>query len=185
MAHRQQFKFPTPSTNHDITTPQTQYTLFNTSQGNSPTSGASSNTNTPLQSSPTSPNTMHSRTSNRQLRPQKAPMYVPAVLRPNQHQPRRTKGSAREFTPPDSTSGSWESGNEFESEGLKRSSTAESAGSSKWGLSRVGSMREGAGVGPSREHWKVCSSSLVTGSAANLCSVLKPWLSSRLRRRCP
>ena len=98
-------------------------------------------------------------------------MYVPAVLRPNQHQPRRTKESAREFTPPDSASGSLDSGNGFESEGLKRSSTADSAGSSKWGLSRVGSMREGAGVGPSREHWKVGSFSLVTSWAAFALSV--------------
>lgn len=65
-------------------------------------------------------------------------------------------------------SGSLESGNGFESEGLKRSSTAESAGSSKWGLSRVGSMREGAGVGPSREHWKVCSLLLLTRWHAGL-----------------
>lgn len=54
-------------------------------------------------------------------------------------------------------SGSLESSNGFESEGLRRSNTADSMTSSKWGLGRVGSLREGAGVGPSREHWKVRS----------------------------
>lgn len=78
-------------------------------------------------------------------------MYVPAVLRPTQHPP-RSKGTNRgkDFTPP----GSLESVNAFEAGGLQRSSTAGSATSS-WGLGRVGSFREGNGVCPSREHWKV------------------------------
>jgi hypothetical protein len=153
---------PTPSPQYAQTSPPNQYQYYanmptnniNYNQADALVSPINSATATPQNSSPTSPHASfhhnHIAQHSRQLRPQKSPLYVPAVLRPTQP-PRRNK-----FSPPESVNGS------FESKGLKRSDTGDSG---KGGLAAgleatkpsgwsVKDLPEVKGE-VKRDHWKV------------------------------
>lgn len=119
-------------------------------------------TTTPANNSPTSPRLTNSALSaqlplqTRQLRPPKAPLYVPAALRPTE---RPQKPSPP--TPPRSVHGSLDSLNETETkEPVSRRSTIESGGSGL--ISKMAEdewmkhehLGEVTGM-PTREHWKV------------------------------
>lgn len=130
-------------------------------------SPANSATNTPSNNSPTSPRLPNAALhqlplQSRQLRPPKAPLYVPAVLRPTErpHKP-------SPLTPPRSVHGSLDSLNDAEApdQPISRPSTLDS---SRSGISKLAEdewmrtehLGEVTGM-PTREHWKVCSSALV------------------------
>lgn len=108
-------------------------------------SPASSATTTPSTNSPTSPRLPQLPLPSRQLRPPKAPLYVPAALRPTE---RRSKASPP--SPPRSVDGSLDL-----NEPISRSST-------RSGFSRLAEeewlrtehLGEVTGL-PTREHWKV------------------------------
>jgi hypothetical protein len=139
-----------------FTASPSQYTLYNNTQSQ-PISPINSANATPG-ASPTSPRTVvpaHVPTQNRQLRPQKSPMYVPAVLRPTDP-PRRAARSAP-LTPPQSMHSSFD---DLEnSRALSRRSTD---GDGKMGLGSIVESElniEGLGkvtAPPTRDHWKVC-----------------------------
>ncbi|KAL2827590.1 hypothetical protein BDW59DRAFT_144040 [Aspergillus cavernicola] len=119
-------------------------------------SGAS----TPSNNSPTSPRQQYLPLQTRQLRPPKAPLYVPAALRPTE---RPSKPSPP--TPPRSVHGSLDSLNDGEtSETLSRRATLDSVGSG--GISKLAEdewmkhehLGEVTGL-PTRDHWKADSAS--------------------------
>ncbi|KAL3467944.1 FYVE domain protein [Aspergillus heterothallicus] len=119
-------------------------------------SGAS----TPANNSPTSPRQQYLPLQTRQLRPPKAPLYVPAALRPTE---RPTKPSPP--TPPRSMHGSLDSLNDGEtSEPVSRRPTLQSVNSG--GISKLAEdewmknedLGEVTGL-PTRDHWKADSAS--------------------------
>ncbi|KAL3479729.1 hypothetical protein BJX99DRAFT_60440 [Aspergillus californicus] len=120
-------------------------------------SGASTPSNS---SSPTSPRQQYLPLQNRQLRPPKAPLYVPAALRPTE---RPSKPSPP--TPPRSVHGSLDSLNDGETETISRRTTMESVGSGN-GISKLAEdkwmknehLGEVTGL-PTRDHWKADSAS--------------------------
>ncbi|KAL2014866.1 hypothetical protein VTN00DRAFT_2391 [Thermoascus crustaceus] len=128
-------------------------------------SPANSATNTPSNNSPTSPRLPNAALhqlplQSRQLRPPKAPLYVPAVLRPTErpHKP-------SPLTPPRSVHGSLDSLNDGEAQEqpISRRSTLDS---SRSGISKLAEdewmrtehLGEVTGM-PTREHWKADSAS--------------------------
>ncbi|KAL5354410.1 Zn finger protein [Pseudogymnoascus australis] len=143
-----EFQMPAPATHYNPHPPQypsQQFSLYSSQ----PVSPASSNPTTPQGSSPTSPrSSTHLSTHTRQLRPQKSPLYVPAVLRPSRP-PRRKTGTGT-LTPPSTNDG-------LDSPALLRSDSD----NGKWGLGRLMDSSEWRGkpLGrvtdlPSRDHWK-------------------------------
>ncbi|KAL2834747.1 FYVE domain protein [Aspergillus pseudoustus] len=119
-------------------------------------SGAS----TPANNSPTSPRQQYLPLQTRQLRPPKAPLYVPAALRPTE---RPAKPSPP--TPPRSMHGSLDSLNDGEtSEPVSRRPTLQSVNSG--GISKLAEdewmknehLGEVTGL-PTRDHWKADSAS--------------------------
>ena len=139
-----------------FTASPTQYTLFNPqSQQISPINSA---TATPQNASPTSPRTgppPHLPVQSRQLRPPKAPLYVPAVLRPTNPPKRAVRQSP--LTPPQSMNNSFDDLENART--LSRRSTGDSG---KFGLGAITEAEystEGLGkvtALPTRDHWKVC-----------------------------
>ncbi|KAI9372617.1 hypothetical protein BJX61DRAFT_506604 [Aspergillus egyptiacus] len=121
-------------------------------------SGAS----TPADNSPTSPRQQYFPLQTRQLRPPKAPLYVPAALRPPTERPSKPSPP----TPPRSVHGSLDSLNEGETQTktISRRSTLDSVGSG--GISKLAEdewmkhehLGEVTGL-PTREHWKADSAS--------------------------
>ncbi len=116
-----------------------------------------SGSSTPANNSPTSPRQQYLPLQNRQLRPPKAPLYVPAALRPTE---RPSKPSPP--TPPRSVHGSLDSLNDGETgETVSRRTTLESF-SSGGGVSKLAEnewmkneqLGEVTGL-PTRDHWKV------------------------------
>ncbi|KKK17123.1 FYVE domain protein, partial [Aspergillus ochraceoroseus] len=112
-------------------------------------------TTTPANNSPTSPRLQYLPLQTRQLRPPKAPLYVPAALRPTE---RPQKPSPP--TPPRSIHGSFDSLNDGEtSDTVSRRSTLESVASG--GISKLAEdewmknehLGEVTGL-PTRDHWK-------------------------------
>jgi hypothetical protein len=139
-----------------FTTSPSQYTLYNNTQSQ-PISPINSANATPG-ASPTSPRTAipaHVPTQNRQLRPQKSPMYVPAVLRPTDP-PRRAVRPAP-LTPPQSMHGSFD-----DLENTRALSRRSTEGNGKLSLGSIVESEfniEGLGkvtASPTRDHWKVC-----------------------------
>ncbi|KAL4770230.1 hypothetical protein BDW60DRAFT_87413 [Aspergillus nidulans var. acristatus] len=125
-------------------------------------SPVNSGASTPANNSPTSPRLQHLPLQTRQLRPPKAPLYVPAALRPTE---RPSKPSPP--TPPRSVHGSLDSLNDSEStsEPVSRRATMEAV-SSTGGISKMAenewmkNEQLGAVTGlPTREHWKADSAS--------------------------
>jgi hypothetical protein len=123
-------------------------------------SPSNSATNTPASNSPTSPRTtsasLHQPPQSRQIRPPKAPLYVPAALRPTE---RPQKPSP--LTPPRSVHGSLDSLNECESTvaPVTRQLTVDT---NKTGISKLAedAWMRGEHLGevtgaPTRDHWKV------------------------------
>ncbi|EPE27605.1 hypothetical protein GLAREA_04396 [Glarea lozoyensis ATCC 20868] len=138
-----------------FTASPTQYTLYNNTQSQ-PISPINSANATPG-ASPTSPRTAvpaHVPAVHRQLRPQKSPLYVPAVLRPTDPPKRAAKPTP--LTPPQSMHSSFDDLDN--SRGLNRRSTDENG---KLGLgSIVESEFNTEGLGkvtalPTKEHWKI------------------------------
>ncbi|KAL4900905.1 hypothetical protein BDW74DRAFT_160781 [Aspergillus multicolor] len=120
-----------------------------------------SGANTPANNSPTSPRQQFLPLQTRQLRPPKAPLYVPAALRPTE---RPSKPSPP--TPPRSVHGSLDSLNEGETgETVTRRATMESFHSGS-AISKTAEnewmknehLGEVTGL-PTREHWKADSAS--------------------------
>ncbi|BCS18572.1 FYVE zinc finger domain-containing protein [Aspergillus puulaauensis] len=120
-----------------------------------------SGSSTPSNNSPTSPRQQCLPLQNRQLRPPKAPLYVPAALRPTE---RPSKPSPP--TPPRSVHGSLDSLNDGETgETVSRRTTLESF-SSGGGISKLAEnewmkneqLGEVTGL-PTRDHWKADSAS--------------------------
>ena len=118
-------------------------------------SPVNSATATPSNNSPTSPRQQYLPLNNRQLRPPKAPLYVPAALRPTERPQKHSPP-----TPPRSVHGSLDSLNDGEEQTVSsRRSTMDSTTS---GVSRLAEnewMRHehlGQVTGlPTRDHWKV------------------------------
>lgn len=119
-------------------------------------SPVNSATATPSNNSPTSPRQQYLPLNNRQLRPPKAPLYVPAALRPTERPQKHSPP-----TPPRSVHGSLDSLNDGEEQTVSsRRSTMDSTTSG--GVSRLAEnewMRHehlGQVTGlPTRDHWKV------------------------------
>ncbi|KAL4943541.1 hypothetical protein BDV06DRAFT_189571 [Aspergillus oleicola] len=120
-------------------------------------SPVNSGASTPAGNSPTSPRQQYLPFQSRQIRPPKAPLYVPAALRP-------TERPAKPPTPPHSVHGSLDSLSNSESEtGVTRRATMESFGS---GVSKMAEnewrktedLGEVTGL-PKRDHWKADSAS--------------------------
>lgn len=130
----------------------------------SPTNSAS---NTPMNSSPTSPHMStaiaHQPTQSRQIRPPKAPLYVPAVLRPTERPTKAQHATTKvnsPITPPRSVHGSLDSLNEDPAQVDDRQITIHTPRS---GVSKVAedAWKKGERLGevtgvPTRDHWKVC-----------------------------
>ena len=115
-------------------------------------SPVNSATTTPTNNSPTSPRLNH-----RQLRPPKAPLYVPAALRPTER-PQRSSPP----TPPRSIHGSDNSVDEGDmGESISRRSTMEDNGISKLAENEwMKNEHLGEVTGhPTRDHWKVSTPS--------------------------
>lgn len=164
-----------------INNPLNRYSYQQDYQSLTPTS---SNSNTPSTISPTSPRTASTSTSpgrwphsSRQIKPPKTPLYIPAVLRPTEnpsrHRPTKStsstsvsrnlaSSSASPITPPSSADSSWDAreGQKsmedtiqqrlMASEGIKRIVTDE------WNNDNF----ENVTGAPTRDHWKVCYTSL-------------------------
>ncbi|KAA8651370.1 uncharacterized protein ATNIH1004_000252 [Aspergillus tanneri] len=117
-------------------------------------------TNTTANSSPTSPQQQYLPLQTRQLRPPKAPLYVPAALRPTE---RPQKPSLP--TPPRSVHGSLDSLNDCEiQESLSRRSTMESVSSGSISKKAEDEWMKNEHLGevtglPTRDHWKADSAS--------------------------
>ncbi|CEL05613.1 Putative FYVE domain protein [Aspergillus calidoustus] len=123
-------------------------------------SPVNSGASTPANNSPTSPRQQYLPLQTRQLRPPKAPLYVPAALRPTE---RPSKPSPP--TPPRSMHGSLDSLNDGETnEPVPRRPTLESVNSG--GISKLAEdewmkhedLGEVTGL-PTRDHWKADSAS--------------------------
>jgi hypothetical protein len=130
-------------------------------------SPTNSNTNTPANSSPTSPHlasaTVLLPAQSRQIRPPKAPLYVPAVLRPTERPSRPQTSTApttrdpSPITPPRSVHGSLDSLNEdpapveYQTNFQSRSTVSKVAEDAWKKGERLGEV---TGV-PTRDHWKV------------------------------
>ncbi|PLB33920.1 FYVE zinc finger domain-containing protein [Aspergillus candidus] len=123
-------------------------------------SPVNSATATPSNNSPTSPRQQYLPLNNRQLRPPKAPLYVPAALRPTERPQKHSPP-----TPPRSVHGSLDSLNDGEEQTVSsRRSTMDSTTSG--GVSRLAEnewMRHehlGQVTGlPTRDHWKADAAS--------------------------
>lgn len=131
-------------------------------------SPTNSNTNTPANNSPTSPHlasaTVLLPPQSRQIRPPKAPLYVPAVLRPTERPSRHqtsTTPTARDpspITPPRSVHGSLDSLNEdlapveYKTKFHSRNNTVSKVAEDAW--KKGERLGEVTGV-PTRDHWKV------------------------------
>ena len=114
-----------------------------------PYSPTHSGSNTPTTVSPTN-NSHHMHLHSRQLRPPRAPMYVPAVLRPTERPPRSSPPKGSEIASP-SDSGSIGFGSQAAGDGF---------GSSIAEIERINSQEDTQSLGPvtgppSRNHWKV------------------------------
>lgn len=130
-------------------------------------SPTNSNTNTPANSSPTSPHlasaTVLFPAQSRQIRPPKAPLYVPAVLRPTERPTRPQTSTApttrdpSPITPPRSVHGSLDSLNEdpapveYQANFQLRNTVSKVAEDAWKKGERLGEV---TGV-PTRDHWKV------------------------------
>lgn len=166
---------PSPTTYHRFTSNTTDH-----SRRPTPTSSA---TATPSATSPTSPRTAsssptqtHSAFYSRQLRPPKAPLYVPAVLRPTEKPSRFAHGSKHSsitsvskvgspngpLTPPSTPGTSFDSadGTHLTDENMQRHMLGDEG--YKVGVTRVVTdewneelLEEVTGI-PTRNHWKVC-----------------------------
>uniref|UniRef100_A0A093XU60 FYVE-type zinc finger-containing protein C9B6.03 n=1 Tax=Talaromyces marneffei PM1 TaxID=1077442 RepID=A0A093XU60_TALMA len=135
-------------------------------------SPTNSNTNTPANNSPTSPHlasaTVLLPPQSRQIRPPKAPLYVPAVLRPTERPSRHqtsTTPTARDpspITPPRSVHGSLDSLNEdpapveYKTKFHSRNNTVSKVAEDAW--KKGERLGEVTGV-PTRDHWKADSAS--------------------------
>lgn len=131
----------------------------------SPTNSVTTATTTPANNSPTSPQLTNATIHNgplplqtRQLRPPKAPLYVPAALRlPDRPQKQSPP------TPPRSVHGSLDSLNETETvEPSSHRSTIESTGSTAVSKMAEEELLKNEHLGkvtglPTRDHWKVSS----------------------------
>lgn len=129
-------------------------------------SPTNSNTNTPANSSPTSPHlasaTVLLPAQSRQIRPPKAPLYVPAVLRPTERPSRPQTSTApttrdpSPITPPRSVHGSLDSLNEdpapVEYANFQSRNTVSKIAEDAW--KKGERLGEVTGV-PTRDHWKV------------------------------
>ncbi|CAL3964752.1 unnamed protein product [Diplocarpon coronariae] len=163
-----------------LTTSPAQYGRFSSQQA-SPINSATATPNNP---SPTSPRSvLHSHIQpQKQLRPPKSPLYVPAVLRPTD--PPRRPARQSPLTPPPSKDSSFD---ELENaRTLSRLSTAEEgkralgviveAEHSSEGLARVTGL-------PTRAHWKPDSESVICDDTT--CPVYFGFLSRKHHcRRC-
>jgi hypothetical protein len=130
----------------------------------SPTNSAS---NTPSNSSPASPQmstaTVNRPAQSRQIRPPKAPLYVPAVLRPTERPTKSQNPTAKDnspITPPRSVHGSLDSLNEDPALADDQQMTIHTPRSA---VSKVAedAWKKGERLGevtgvPTRDHWKVC-----------------------------
>ncbi|THC99574.1 hypothetical protein EYZ11_000943 [Aspergillus tanneri] len=150
-------------------------------------------TNTTANSSPTSPQQQYLPLQTRQLRPPKAPLYVPAALRPTE---RPQKPSLP--TPPRSVHGSLDSLNDCEiQESLSRRSTMESVSSGSISKKAEDEWMKNEHLGevtglPTRDHWKADSASPnyarfhpegVQSRACDLCWIAyQRWEESRTER---
>lgn len=119
-------------------------------------SPSNSNSNTPNNSSPASPQMSSAGlvypSQSRQIRPPKAPLYVPAVLRPTERPSKSSKDSSP-ITPPRSVHGSLDSLNEDPAP-VCRQTTIQSVKSAADEAIKSELLGEVTGV-PTREHWKV------------------------------
>lgn len=123
-------------------------------------SPTSSTVTSPVNNSPTSPRLSNSGANvsfplqTRQLRPPKAPLYVPAALRPTE----RPLKPSPPATPPRSVHGSLDSSNETEAKepalGGRRSSAAMVSKLAEEEWMKHEHLGEVTGL-PTREHWKV------------------------------
>ncbi|GES62178.1 FYVE domain protein [Aspergillus terreus] len=115
-----------------------------------------STTTTPSNNSPTSPRQQYLPLASRQLRPPKAPLYVPAALRPTERPQKASPPS-----PPRSIHGSFDSLDEQDP--ISRRSTIDSASSGVTKLAEHEWMKYehlGEVTGsPTRDHWKADSAS--------------------------
>ncbi|CZT51418.1 related to VPS27-vacuolar protein sorting-associated protein [Rhynchosporium secalis] len=174
--------FAMPGQQH--TASPTQHNLYN-SQQISPTNSA---TATPNNTSPTSPVSgvpAHLAANNRQLRPPKSPLYVPAVLRPTDP-PKRTARQSP-LTPPHSKDNSFDDSDPLRT--LIRRSTGDSGKSglgaiveTEWSMEGLNGFEKVKGL-PNRDHWKPDSDSVVCDDTA--CQVNFGFLSRKHHcRRC-
>lgn len=130
-------------------------------------SPTNSNTNTPANGSPTSPHLASANvllpTQSRQIRPPKAPLYVPAVLRPTERPSRPQTSTApttrdpSPITPPRSVHGSLDSLNEDPAPveyqaNFQPKNTVSKVAEDAW--KKGERLGEVTGV-PTRDHWKV------------------------------
>jgi hypothetical protein len=122
-------------------------------------SPSNSTANTPANSSPTSPQMSSAAlvypSQSRQIRPPKAPLYVPAVLRPTERPTKSSSSSknASPITPPRSVHGSLDSLNEDPAP-VCRQTTIHSVKAAADEAIKNELLGEVTGV-PTREHWKV------------------------------
>lgn len=123
-------------------------------------SPSNSTANTPANSSPTSPQMSSAGlvypSQSRQIRPPKAPLYVPAVLRPTER-PSKSSSSkdSSPITPPRSVHGSLDSLNEDPAP-VARQTTFHSIKAASDEAIKSEFLGEVTGV-PTRDHWKVSS----------------------------
>jgi hypothetical protein len=121
-------------------------------------SPSNSTANTPANSSPTSPQMSSAGlvypSQSRQIRPPKAPLYVPAVLRPTER-PSKSSSSkdSSPITPPRSVHGSLDSLNEDPAP-VARQTTFHSVRAASDEAIKSEFLGEVTGV-PTRDHWKV------------------------------
>lgn len=135
-----------------FTASPSQYALYSSQTQAQQISPTNSMPTTPNTTSPTSPQSAYLPGVSRQLRPPKNPMFMPAALRANEHQPRRI---AKPPTPPESAHNSPDGNERF----LSRRATADSGKFGVGELSKEEWSSEGEGqvtALPTREHWKVC-----------------------------
>ncbi|KAH8699183.1 hypothetical protein BGW36DRAFT_377427 [Talaromyces proteolyticus] len=128
-------------------------------------SPSNSANNTPSNSSPASPQmsnaTLHYPSQSRQIRPPKAPLYVPAVLRPTERPAKTSSKDSSPITPPRSVHGSLDSLNE-EPAPVHRQTTINStkSGPTKCSEDVMKDERLGEVTGvPTRDHWKADAAS--------------------------
>lgn len=121
-------------------------------------SPSNSTANTPANSSPTSPQMSSAAlvypSQSRQIRPPKAPLYVPAVLRPTERPSKASSKSSSPITPPRSVHGSLDSLNEEPHAPVARQTTIQSVKAAADEAIKNELLGEVTGV-PTRDHWKV------------------------------